>query len=157
MPLIMQYKTGTGAPPSGGGVSTPDCTAPHFLDNTYWQNGNDCAWTGTYWIHGVTYIDARQDAIGTWANGYRPSTIELGLYRNTSGISGPDAWEIEIEDTSGASISGQVGVGGTAGKPANTFYTVSIPLTFTTFDIRSISSANYLYNAGCQIRCIKFT
>jgi len=148
--LILQNKSGSGTPP-GGGVSTPDCTAPHVFDNTYWTNVSDMFWNGTYWI--VTGgINFTLGVTGTWATGYRPTSMELKVFKDSSGINDP-TWEFRVYDTDNNDISGNIDLTGIA---LDTVVDVSVPLTFQGFDIDRIQGGQFLYNNGAQFRCIKF-
>ena len=150
--LILVKTTGTGAP-VGGGSTTPDCTAPHMLDNTFWTNNHEMVWTGTYWyIENGSGPYYRLDAIGTWKNGYRPTNLAIKVYKPSAGLS-INSWELSIRDTANA----QIGYADFSSLSLDTVHTVNIPLTFGSNDISYITGDEYMYNDGGQIRCMIFS
>lgn len=153
--LVLAYATGEGAP-LGGGSTTPDCTAPHFLDNTYWTDNTNMTWDGTKW----TIIDPgdspnwRLDTTGSWAVGFRPTSMTIKIYKPSGGITF-DSWDLRVYDTANQPISSLVDLG--SGYSFDTVHTVNIPLTFGANDISYMRGDDFLYNDGPQIRCINFT
>lgn len=166
MPYLILTKTnGTGAP-LGGGVTTPQCTAPHFLDNTYWTNpGNRYTWnaTSSVWEGGLDQVssDVGQvnilTPIGSWATGYQPTNWSFTFYKSSSG-SPVNFVTWTLHDTSGALLGTLDFSGGSI--PYDTWTTLSTPITVGANDIGSIRVNEYLYNSPgdlSQIGCINFT
>lgn len=141
---------GASSAPAGGGPSTANCTSPSFLSNAYWT-GNDAVWNGTYWEGDPgSYINFDLNVNGAWAAGYRPSTLNIKVYRG-NGM----PWEMTVRDTANAAISSTIDIDqqGSIGS----VYQVNIPLTFGANDIGSISSQQFVYSSAVRIYCIKFS
>lgn len=131
MPLIMQYKTGTGVP------------ITEWVDNTFWAANYHVVWTGSSWYYDGDYegcdgCGSTLDAIGTWATGFRPTSVDVTI-QTIGTINGHNGW-IRVNDTGFAQI-GSVAVPTPAGTNV-----INVPLTFTTNDIGTLN----FYGGDCS-------
>ena len=104
------------------------CVGANNHGPTFWNITGSQTWNGSAYVLPTTAVST-WSVNGTWANGYRPSAVEI-TYTLSPGFYF-DSHEFRIYDSSGAIIGS---TGGTFGFGLGT-HVVTFPLTFTTFDI----------------------
>lgn len=134
--LILVKTDGTGAP--------AQCEDRH--GPTYWTAGGGITWNGSAWVL-PTSANSTLTVSGTWANGYRPASVDI-TYTMTAGY--------YLDDHTFYIIGG--GLIGNSGSISNGTGThvVNVPLTFASNDIASLSITSFGYYGTTTIDALCF-
>lgn len=156
VPLCTVVKVGVnGESPECGGSSTPPPPGPECLDatdNTFWDGD------GYVWVPGSSHWEGSSggdlEAIGTWAQGFRPTTAKILLNSGPQASGFLTSNDLYIFDSSFNLIGSVTGFSFPAYE---TDLELEINLDFSSAgDIDGIEIGSFLYNIGPLIKRIEF-
>lgn len=127
---------------AGGGA----CTS--YFGPTNWTAQGGITWNGTSFVL-PTSGSSRLDVAGVWANGFRPTSVDIVYTLNPGFLS--DIHNFNVRDTTNASLGTGSGTGNGLGQ-----HIVNIPLTFGANDIGDIDIDSFGYYGSTLIDDICF-